>query len=425
MGPQYTSCVDADDYTGLNYAYLAVLGVIAAFGGLGALLTGGLLGGVAALAFLEGLRHVLDYLLHGKLICLQRDHSKVDCICGGVSGRTVCAIGEIADTENVGEDKNPVEDIDDDYAINLVLFPVDMNEFAAKPYVDRSDENKSNAYKQELHKIATGPGHLQGDLITRQQGRHGRADEFGYLRTMVSVTGDYFPYTSVVGRDAGSEEDIRWTEFVAKNNMRAPKRFKVPVLHCEFEGSREHDMLDALEGFPFGTSFCKKNFLTKLACRIVAAVLAPVTLAAVSLAWARNTEGTTEGTLVDGGVIGPKARVIVKGSWVYDTGHSGWNEMHAVRIVQRVCHEPRTPAELKDFLHTWCERLAETPTSEGAGNGPYISVGVNTPQDNPAAVATLIAQAQPENQWTYHPLIDGCRPADEPPPPPGGPPPVH
>ncbi len=27
-------------------------------------------------------------------------------------------------------------------------------------------------------------------------------------------------------------------------------RFSVPILHCEFEGSRTHDMLAALEGFP-------------------------------------------------------------------------------------------------------------------------------------------------------------------------------
>jgi hypothetical protein len=424
MGPQYTSCVEEKHYSGVFTPSLAVLAVIAAFGGIGAIFTGGLLGPVAAAAFFEGLRQVLNWLLHGKLVCLHRDHSKVDCLCGGPGGGTVCAIGEITDTENVGEDKNPIEDIDDDYAINLALFPFSMIEFSNLAYVDRQDETKSNAYKRALFDLATRPDHPQSDLITRSVSVHGKADEFGYFRTMISVTGDYFPYTSVIGRDAGGQEDIRWAEFVAKNKIRAPKLFKVPALHCEFEGSRAHDMLEALEGFPFGTSFCKKNWLTKFVCKVLAAVLAPVVFAAIALAWLRNTEGSTDAALVDGGVIGPKNQVIVKGSWVYDTGHSGWNEIHAVRTVQRVYNVPSTPAALKVFLHNWCELLGETPNRDGAPRQGAPSTGVVLHQDNPAAEATLAAQALPENQWTHHPLVDGCRPAERPQPDPGLPP-VH
>lgn len=436
MGPQYTQCVEAKDFTELNYAYIALLVAVTAVGIQFALLTAGVGGWVAGAAFLEGLRYLLNWLVNGKLICLHRQ-SNPDCLCGGPAGTMVCAIGEIVDTEDVGQDKNPVEDLDDDYAINLALFPFNMAEFATKDFVGAGKRlrgtkitytDKFRAYLQSLMAIATEPTRPQGDLLTRSQGKHGEVAEFGYLRTMVMLNnGNYLPWTEVVGRDSGTptegpNENERWTEYLVKNAPLRPKKFSAPVLHCEFEGSRPHDMLAALEGFPFGSSFCKKNWLTKFICKVVAAVLAPVVLAAVLLAWARNTEGSTDPALVDGGTIGPKDRVIVRGSWVYDTGHQGWNEIHAVRIVQRVERVPSDPAEFKDFLHRWCDRLAETPTSDGFTQGPG---GVFKPQEVPAAELTLVAQGQPENQWEFHPLVDGCQPGDQPPPPPPGLPPIH
>ena len=38
---------------------------------------------------------------------------------------------------------------------------------------------------------------------------------------------------------------------------------------------------------------------------------------------------------------------------------------------------------------------------------------------------TVVAQGRPENQWTIHPLIDGCTPTDTEGPPPTDPPPLH
>jgi hypothetical protein len=428
MGPQYTSCVEANDYTELNYGYLAALLLVTAVGGFAAALTVGLAGLVAAAAFLEALRYLLNWLVHGKLICLHRQ-SNADCICGGAAGLTVCAIGEVVDAENVGEDKNPVEDIDDDYAINLALFPFDMGQFAGKGYVDAGREwrgtkhtysNEYRAYLQSLMAIATEPTRPQADLLTRSQGKHGELAEFGYTRTMVMLSnGTYLPWTDVVGRDSGTpftgpDEESRWLEYILKNAPLRPQKFKVPVLHCEFEGSRPRDMLAALEGFPFGSSFCKKNWFTKFICKVVAAALAPLVLAALALAWAKNTAGSIDPALVDGGTIGPRSRVIVRGAWVYDTGHQGWNEIHGVRIVQCVDNVPADAAGFKAFLHLWCERLAETPMNEGAPRGG--PGGVFKPQDVPAAQATLLAQAQPENQWVFHPSVDGCQP-DAPPPP--------
>jgi hypothetical protein len=425
MGPQYTSCVEANDYVGLNKAWLLVLVAAAVIGGFAAAITGGLSALISAAAFFEALRYVLDWLLHGKLICLHRGPSEADCICSGPDGITVCALGEIVDTEDVGQDKNPIEDLDDDYAINLALLPFSMGEFASKGFVERNanvlgtESDEFDDYKQSLFQIATKPGQPQGDLVTRQQGKDGLAKEFGYLRTMVMLSnGEYFPWPQIVGRDSGTpllgpDEHKAWLDYVAANAWLFPKKFSVPVLHCEFEGSRTHDMLNALEGFPFGSSFCKKNFFTKLLCKVLAALLAPILLAALALAWLRNTAGSTAPALVGGGTIGPRDKVIVRGSWVYDAGHSGWNEMHAVRIVQRAENVPNDPTAFKAFLHLWCERMGETPT-----DGGDVAGTPGKPQDVPAAGITFTAQQMPENKWEFHPAVDGCQPVDDRPLPP-------
>ena len=440
MGPQYTKCVDESNYSELSYARIGLLLAITTGAGIFALLSISF-SLVAVAALLEALRYVLDWLVNGKLICLNRKVS-TDCVCSGSAG--VCAIGEIVDTENVGQDKNPIEDIDDDYAINLALFPFDMAEFANRGFVEPGKRLRGTklaytdsfrTFLQSVMAVATQPSRPQADLLTRSLSVHGEVTEFGYLRTMVMHDdGSYVPWTNIVGRDSGtpspamltdaSADDLRWVEYQAAQKNLNPRKFSVPVLHCEFEGSRTRDMLAALEWFPFGSSYCKKNWFTKLVCRVLSAVFAPIALAAVLLAWLRNTEGSTNGALVDGGTIGPTNRVIVRGSWVYDSGHQGWNEIHAVRIVQRVENVPTDPAGFKLFLQTWCDVLHETPVTERPNPSPF-PIGVALPQSSPAAAATLDAQGRPENQWECHPLIDGCQPVDRQPPPPPDFPPLH
>ena len=79
---------------------------------------------VAIPALVEALHYTADWMLNGKLICLHRDAARM---CG--DHEMVWAIGEVADTEDVGEDKNPIEDIDNDYAMNVILAPFDMMAF--------------------------------------------------------------------------------------------------------------------------------------------------------------------------------------------------------------------------------------------------------------------------------------------------------
>ena len=154
QGPQYTSCVEAADFKTLNTALIATLGTFIVGGTIASLFSGGIGAIVAIVSLVQLMRYLLDFMLNGKLICLHRDPAN-SCQCGA-DDKTVCAIGEVADTEAVGEDKNPFADIDNDYGVNIILAPFNM--FA--DFVDGSAE-------QNLA-TATAPGRPQGDLLRAQ-----------------------------------------------------------------------------------------------------------------------------------------------------------------------------------------------------------------------------------------------------------------
>src|SRR5215510_16614470 len=122
-GPQYTSCVEPANFSRPSSAIVALLGVLTVAGGIAALFSAGIGAIISIASLVQLLRYVLDFMLNGKLICLHR--TSADCDCGD-AGNTVCAIGDVADTEDVGEDKNPLEDVDNDYAMNVILAPLNM-----------------------------------------------------------------------------------------------------------------------------------------------------------------------------------------------------------------------------------------------------------------------------------------------------------
>jgi hypothetical protein len=117
----------------------------------------------------------------------------------------------------------------------------------------------------------------------------------------------------------------------------------------------------------------------------------------------------------------------VSGGWVWDGGHAGYNEIHPVKTVQKIVLPPElesvgTVGEpddgmktvAKDFHDRWCDLVQEAP--------PIVWPGL-VPQDlTPEQLATLTptqqgvygVQQQPKEQWTIHPLVDGCVPSDEP-----------
>ena len=109
--------------------------------------------------------------------------------------------------------------------------------------------------------------------------------------------------------------------------------------------------------------------------------------------------------------ISSKEWVVVRGRWTFDSGHTGWNEIHATRIVQKIdrADVPMDANGFRDYWKRWCTRLSEVPQVIDAGLHP-LTPEQQTVADN---------QARPENQWVLHPEVDGCIPGhdhNDPPP---------
>ena len=111
-----------------------------------------------------------------------------------------------------------------------------------------------------------------------------------------------------------------------------------------------------------------------------------------------DTKKKTPGALVD--------LAYVFGRWVYDSFHGATasNELHPVHYMIKIgC---ATQGDLSKGI--WPPDLGEVQQKYDAQFGV-----INSP-------LTIEIQKQPQNQWTVHPLLDGClggAPYPEPPPP--------
>jgi hypothetical protein len=106
------------------------------------------------------------------------------------------------------------------------------------------------------------------------------------------------------------------------------------------------------------------------------------------------------------GAIATTDIVIVKGNWVYDSLHDGWNEIHAIHACQVIGSMPDgktwpaqidtpdgftdilgldTPENVARAIGVWCLALRQAEDAEDGGN-----------------------RDDPQNNWVLHPLVDGC-----------------
>jgi hypothetical protein len=93
----------------------------------------------------------------------------------------------------------------------------------------------------------------------------------------------------------------------------------------------------------------------------------------------------------------PPDVLYVQGRWVYDSGHNnedqGWNEIHPIKYCTKV----------GTFNGTW-------PATTGV-----LIAKMDGAVGEAQSPVTKDEQKKPENLWLIHPLIDGCKPKDEPP----------
>ncbi|MGZ3496424.1 MAG: hypothetical protein ACXWNK_03600 [Vulcanimicrobiaceae bacterium] len=373
--PVYTHCVDWRDYKDDTPSgnLLEVLG--------GVIIGGGL----------DLVSVVCDYLLGGKLVCLPtpdpsqpRNHGD----------HTLCAIGHITQFEPASSKSFP-DSLDNDFSFAILLAPHGLGEFA---YDSRANNHQKVANDGE-----------QGYLIAEQP---------------------YVPYPREASSNSNKKFEGNYTTYPSssyldydpsKSPFQVPGSdvpFDVPILHCECEGSRIHDVCAAVSsvwGPVSGSGICDFNPfgipIGKLACTIISTAVAPLAAAVAAWAWANATDGNPDDARLDPdhGELQYGNLVVVTGRWVFDAGHVGWNEFHPILTIQKIDESSVGQApDFTTFHDQWCGTIAKTPPAGQPGQPP--------PPMTPEQQQTYNNQVQPQNRWAIHPLVDGCNPSDSAPP---------
>jgi len=183
-------------------------------------------------------------------------------------------------------------------------------------------------------------------------------------------------------------------------------------LEIEFEGAGVWDLYQALIAAAVvagvGAVLCEIPIIGWILCLI--ACLVALAIAGIGAGVALSDDSAENQANSQVGVIHPGQDVLfVMGRWVYDSAHTGWNELHPVLFCQRIAQVPQA------------DLIAGTPWQNfpelGAANLLATVNGFCGLANNALSTATFIAQLQPQNQWTLHPLVDGCTTdSGEPPP---------
>lgn len=340
-----------------------------------------------------------DYLLGGKLVCLDGNR---------------CAVGTVVHIEPVGYHKSGFDAMDNDFCINLLLFPHEVAEFG--PATGPTDAISNwNEVKNDG---------IQGALIDPAAMPVPREPASGptpYTHTyLFGVPGGPSPYEP-------NEDPTERVLEETKQDAAGIKRIEIPVMHAEFEGSRifavcsaVKPFLDAATGGPGGGA-CRAAigwipFVGDAICTLIETLiviaLAPAMGAAAAAAWA------AAGAFDEAFLTGPIARqislgepVIITGRWVWDGGHSGWNELHPTFTLQKLVLPEKTTAgfradEANAFVDVWCRLVMGVPPSTGEAASGLAAV---TPEQQDIADR----QRRPEHRWEFHPAIDGCEPTKE------------
>ncbi len=372
--PSWTQCSSPLDYYPLPTWAVALLPA----GGLVALVAAALAGawipGVAALLATACLGGIVfcSWWLNVRLICLGGDHS---------------AIGAIYHLEPpvASLDAFALGDYDTDYSFNLLLWPfVPADElptsFVAEQWSASAESDLEAAWPTLAPLVPAVP------YATVQ----GQVERIIPQQTMSALN------LTFVGQDVESGDEPS-----PQPGGGSSQHF---LLHCEIEGPGIYD-LRTLLWVLFGV------FVAAAIASAIPVIGSIVSLVLTILAFLAFLFGgpalqhDDASPPADGGWGGsfnpydtaqdPDAEVdlaYVYGRWVYDSFHDGWNELHP--------------------LHFMVKLGQATQGQLGAGDWPGKLIDIQGRLDAQFAQnrtpGSAALQADPSNQWTVHPLLDGC-----------------
>lgn len=188
-------------------------------------------------------------------------------------------------------------------------------------------------------------------------------------------------------------------------------------LHAEFEGGGVYSLLQScLAALAFATAaavLCSIPVFGWIACVVLSVVAAVITIAGFFNA--ANDKGNPADVNSNLTSINSAQRpdgygadiLVVKGTWVYDSAHTGWNEIHPIKECQKIGTM---------IGQGWAEiQVADNPpVLLQIPDVPGWIAGWCGLMDTAVATGTAANQQLPQNQWTVHPLVDGCDPDSSP-----------
>jgi hypothetical protein len=236
--------------------------------------------------------------------------------------------------------------------------------------------------------------YAQGDKIV-----DGNGD--GNLQTCISNVADQLsgPTEPVWGNTNGAtvnDGQVQWS---------CGPTPKIAAIEVEFEGAGVWDLYNyTLAAVPIaavGAILCMIPFIGWLVCLILSLVAAAVITAGMVVGLG-DSSAVAQAKSQVGNILPLQSVLFVMGTWIFDSGHEGYNELHPVLFCQIIGnikiedvlsgnayrnHPQFGPAEIQSTINAYC--------------------GMAKTQLNPATVAL---QRLPQNTWTIHPLVDGCTP---------------
>jgi hypothetical protein len=398
---QYTKCVDVNNKK-FPFNSPSVLLVIATIATL-------LLGGFTPYTLVVELGIIIGYCewwLYDRLICLGGDR---------------CAIGLLG-TPEPPENKSGLDAFDTDYSINLVLAPHQYQELppdyftnppAPPPFGADPEEWADQKFKEALHRQIADDG-LQGVLIKE-----------------TNTTGDV---TTVLGAKRYDFEG-----YFTTMPGSAVSYLHQPYLHCEFEGGGILQLLKAAKaalGFAaVAAVVCLIPVFGWVVCGILSLIAVIISIAGIIAAL--NDKGKPSVFDPKGqpaGALHPRDDILfVKGTWVFDTAHGGWNEIHPIKKCLLIAKARYTKSDVVDWDRAiapfmvsrgrWQWDVTDPANLDPANLKPIKLDGPPKPTDwtdwvkswcdeveSASQPITVDNQARPENKWQVHPVVDGCRP---------------
>ena len=387
--PSWTKCCNPADYRGIP------VGAMVAIGTLG-LIMGGIVG-AAALSGTSGILAVLTALAPGFAILLASLCLAAIAFCNWwLYVRLIClggdrsAIGAIYHLEPPVQTSNPLDivDADTDFSFNLLLWQFVPQNSLPQTFVDA--QWTPPAFAQLGTDWPTLPPLVPPNVPFSQV-----SDQVNLIVAQQSMAS--------LGLGFGGQ-NIEQAD--KPDPPLAGSSSQYFLMHCEIEGPGMHDLLILL------TVMCAVLVAAAFvyAIPVVGPIISWILIALALLAFLIGGPAVTHDDASpppDGGWGGtfnpyetagdPDGLVdlaYVFGSWVYDSLHAGAesNELHPVHYMVKMGQA--TQGNLSQGI--WPPNLGEIQQKYDGQFGV-----INSP-------TTIEIQKLPENQWTVHPLLDGC-----------------